>query len=57
MGKDREPQIILKTDQRTFVLELGLGGKSQAKSSCWDENRVSSRMVFLKLRYAMAAGS
>jgi hypothetical protein len=36
----REPQIILKTDQRTFVLELALGGKFQAKSSGWDENRM-----------------
>jgi hypothetical protein len=35
----RRPQIILKTDQRTFILELGLGGKFQAKSSGWDENR------------------
>jgi hypothetical protein len=32
MGKSREPQIVLKTDQRP-------GGKFQAKSSGWDENR------------------
>jgi hypothetical protein len=32
MGESREPQIILKTDQRTVILELG-GGKFQAKSS------------------------
>jgi hypothetical protein len=25
MGKGRERQIILKTDQRTILLELGLG--------------------------------
>jgi len=30
MGKSREPQIILKTDQRNAILELGLGGKFQA---------------------------
>jgi hypothetical protein len=36
MGKGRERQIILKTDQRTL---LGLGGKFQQKSSAWDENR------------------
>jgi hypothetical protein len=36
----REPQIILKTDERTFVLELGLKGKFAAKSTGWDENRV-----------------
>jgi hypothetical protein len=40
MGKSRETQIILKTDQRTVVLELGLGGKFAAKTSGWDENRV-----------------
>jgi hypothetical protein len=36
----REPQIILKTDERTFVLELGLKGTFAAKSTGWDENRV-----------------
>jgi hypothetical protein len=40
MGKTREPQIILKTDQRTVVLELGRKGKSAAKSAGWDENRI-----------------
>jgi RecA-family ATPase len=35
-----EPQIILKTDERKVVLELGLGGKFSAKSTAWDENRV-----------------
>jgi hypothetical protein len=29
MGKTREPQIILKTDQRTVLLELGRGGNSK----------------------------
>jgi len=29
MGKGRERQIILKTDQRTLLLELGLGGNSK----------------------------
>jgi hypothetical protein len=33
MGKGRERQIILKTDQRTIFLEVGLGGKFQAESS------------------------
>jgi hypothetical protein len=36
----REPQIILKIDERTFVLELGLKGKFAVKSTAWDENRV-----------------
>jgi hypothetical protein len=39
MGK-REPQIILKTDERNAVLELGRDGKFAAKSNGWDENRV-----------------
>jgi hypothetical protein len=34
-----KPQIILKTDRRNVILELGLRGKFQAKSSGWDENR------------------
>ena len=38
-AKVREQQIILKTDQRNVLLEMGLGGKFQAKSSRWDENR------------------
>jgi hypothetical protein len=36
MGK-REPHIILKTDERKVVLELGLEGKFAAKSTGWDE--------------------
>jgi hypothetical protein len=36
----REPQIILKTDERKIVLEFGLEGKFAAKSTGWDENRV-----------------
>jgi hypothetical protein len=39
MGKGRERQIILKTDQRDILLEMGLGGKFQAKSSGWHGNR------------------
>ena len=39
MGK-REPRIILKTDERKVVLELGLEGKFAAKSTGWDENKV-----------------
>jgi hypothetical protein len=36
----REPQIILKTDERKVVLELGLGGEFTARSMGWDENRL-----------------
>jgi hypothetical protein len=55
MGKGRERQIILKTDQRDILLEMGLGGKFQTRSSGWDENRIFFEM-FVKLKYAMAAG-
>jgi hypothetical protein len=40
MGKGRERQIILKTDQRDILLKMGLGGKFQTRSSGWDENRI-----------------
>jgi hypothetical protein len=40
MGKVREREIILKTDQRDILLEMGLGGKFQTRSSGWDENRI-----------------
>jgi hypothetical protein len=40
MGKVRERQIILKTDQRNILLEMGREGKFTAKSSGWDESRV-----------------
>ena len=55
MGKSREPQIILKTDQRNVILELGLGGKFKAKSSAWDENRTFLEGDVLEVEYAMAA--
>jgi hypothetical protein len=55
-GQGREPQIILKTDQRTVLLEIGLGGKFQAKSSERDENRTFLEGDVLEVEYAMAAG-
>ena len=39
MGKEREPQIILKTDERNLVLKLGARGKFVVKSSSWNENQ------------------
>jgi hypothetical protein len=54
MGKGRERQIILKTDRRDILLEMGLGGKFQTRSSGWDENRIFSKAMFAKLKYAMA---
>ena len=56
MGKVREPQIILKTDQRNVLLEMGLGGKLQARSSGWDENRTFLENDVLEVEYGMAAG-
>jgi hypothetical protein len=41
MGK-REPQIILKTDERKVALELGLQGKFSAKSTAGDEDRADA---------------
>jgi hypothetical protein len=35
---------------------LGLGGKFQAKSSGWDENRTFLEGDVLEVEYAMAAG-
>jgi hypothetical protein len=55
MGKGRERQIILKTDQRTVLLEMGLGGKFQQKSSAWDEYRTFLEGDVLEVEYAMAA--
>jgi hypothetical protein len=55
MGKVREPQIVLKTDQRTVLLEMGLGGKFQQKSSAWDENRTFLEGDVLEVEYALAA--
>jgi hypothetical protein len=55
MGKARERQIILKTDQRNIFLELSLGGKLQAKSSGCDENRMFFEGTLLKLQYPTAA--
>ena len=40
MGNGSTPEVILKTDQRTVVLELGTGRKFSAKSIRWDENKV-----------------
>ena len=39
MGKAREPQVILKSDQRGILLEMGREGKLTAKSSVWDESK------------------
>ena len=53
----REPQIILKTDERKIHLELGLEGKFAAKSTGWDENRVLVEGDQLEIASRAAAGS
>jgi hypothetical protein len=40
----------------SILFELGLGGKFQAKSSGWDENRTFLEGDVLEVEYAMAAG-
>jgi hypothetical protein len=39
LGKGREPQIILKTDERNLVFEFGARGNSSS-SQALDDNRV-----------------
>jgi hypothetical protein len=39
----------------SILLELGLGGKFQAKSGGWDENRTFLEGDVLEVEYAMAA--
>ena len=42
-AKGREPQIILKTDERDLVLELGAMVKFVVKSSSWEKKMTSLR--------------
>jgi hypothetical protein len=56
MGKGREPQIILKTDQRNLVLELGQGGNSKRNQAAGTRTEFSSKAMFLKLQLRTAAG-
>jgi hypothetical protein len=49
-------KIILKTDQCTVLLELGLGRKFQANQAAGTRTEPFSKAMFLKLQYAMAAG-
>jgi hypothetical protein len=54
--RKREPQIILKTDERKVVLGLGLEGKFAAKSTGWDETGSSSKATSSSSRSRLAAG-
>jgi len=49
-------QIILKTDERSAVLELDRDGEFAAKSNGWDENRVSSRATSSRSRSRTGVG-
>jgi hypothetical protein len=51
-----EPQIILKTDRRNVILELGLGENSKQNQAAGTRTEPFSKALFLKLQYAMAAG-
>jgi hypothetical protein len=52
----REPQTILKIDERSAVLEIGRDGKFAAKSSGWDENWVFLRPTSSRSQSRTAAG-
>jgi hypothetical protein len=41
MSKRREPEVILKTDERRIILDLGLERKFTARSGAWDDSKVS----------------
>jgi hypothetical protein len=50
MGEGREPQIILKSDQRNRVLNLGLAENSKLNQAARTRTENSSKAMFLKLR-------
>ena len=54
MGKSREPQIILKTDQRNVIPEMSQEGKFTAKSSSW--MRTGSSLRTTSARVAVKNG-
>jgi hypothetical protein len=39
-AKAQRPEILLITDNKTVLLELGHDGKFSAKSASWEENKV-----------------
>jgi hypothetical protein len=55
MGKGRERQIILKTDQRTVLLEMGLGGNSNRNQAHGTRTEPVLEGDVLEVEYAMAA--
>jgi hypothetical protein len=39
-AKAQRPEILLITDDKTVLLEMGHDGKFSAKSAVWEENKV-----------------
>jgi hypothetical protein len=57
MGKDREREIILKTDQRTVLHELGLGANSKQNQPVGTRIEPLSKAMFLKLQSQLSLGA
>jgi hypothetical protein len=51
MTKGREPQIILKSDQRNLVLELGLGENTKRNQAAGTRTEFFWKAMFLKLHF------
>jgi hypothetical protein len=39
-AKEQRSEILLITDDKTMLLEMGSDGKFSAKSNAWEENKV-----------------
>jgi len=55
MSKKR-PEILLKTDTKTIMWELGREGKFSAKATGWDENKVLKRGEKIEISLAEGRG-
>ena len=40
MAVEQRPEILLITENKTVILEMGRDGKFSAKSNAWEENKV-----------------
>jgi hypothetical protein len=56
-GKGREPEVILKTDERRIILDLGLERKFTARSGVWDDTKVSLEGDKLGFGHARQVGA
>ena len=57
MAVAARPEILLITDNKTVLLELGHDGKFSAKSQAWEETKSCSRARNWSSRSTAAAGS